>query len=129
MQLHWLMKVLITTCIKRLMFKAAIMRHMCKCIRVRTFGHCVHTCHVPLTAYMDLCTFPENAALVRIRLVKVHGLVVVHSLQSRAEQALTCIQKWLEEHYFAVMRRYSAFLCFYRGVIILIACLFLISVQ
>lgn len=59
---------------------------------------------VCLPACICVC-FPENAAKVRIALVKGHGLVTVHSLQSRAEQTLSCMQKWLEEHYLAEMKR------------------------
>lgn len=51
--------------------------------------------------------FPENAAKVRIALVKGHGLVMVHSLQRRAEQTLSCMQKWLDEHYLGEMKRYT----------------------
>ncbi|XP_059193847.1 sperm flagellar protein 2 isoform X2 [Centropristis striata] len=46
----------------------------------------------------------ENAAKVRIALVKGHGLVMVQSLQSRAEQTLSSMEKWLETHYLAEMK-------------------------
>ncbi|XP_032371507.1 sperm flagellar protein 2 isoform X2 [Etheostoma spectabile] len=45
-----------------------------------------------------------NAAKVRIALVKGHGLVMVHSLQSRAEETLSSMEKWLEAHYLADMK-------------------------
>ncbi|XP_042344383.1 sperm flagellar protein 2 [Plectropomus leopardus] len=45
-----------------------------------------------------------NAAKVRIALVKGHGLVMVHSLQSRAGETLRSMQKWLEAHYLAEMK-------------------------
>ncbi|XP_054867451.1 sperm flagellar protein 2 isoform X2 [Amphiprion ocellaris] len=45
-----------------------------------------------------------NAAKVRLALVKGHGLVMVHSLQSRAEQTFSSMQKWLEAHYLAEMK-------------------------
>ncbi|XP_068559691.1 sperm flagellar protein 2 isoform X2 [Cebidichthys violaceus] len=46
----------------------------------------------------------ENAAKARIALVKGHGLVMVQSLQSRAEQTLSDMEKWLEAHYLAGMK-------------------------
>uniref|UniRef100_A0A3P8TMZ8 Sperm flagellar 2 n=1 Tax=Amphiprion percula TaxID=161767 RepID=A0A3P8TMZ8_AMPPE len=49
----------------------------------------------------------RNAAKVRLALVKGHGLVMVHSLQSRAEQTFSSMQKWLEAHYLAEMKRYG----------------------
>ncbi|XP_044053847.1 sperm flagellar protein 2 isoform X2 [Siniperca chuatsi] len=45
----------------------------------------------------------ENAAKVRIALVKGHGLVMLHSLQSRAEQTFSSMETWLEAHYLAEM--------------------------
>ncbi|XP_049907303.1 sperm flagellar protein 2 isoform X2 [Epinephelus moara] len=45
-----------------------------------------------------------NAAKVRIALLKGHGLVMVHSLQSRAEEALSSMKRWLEAHYLAEMK-------------------------
>lgn len=76
---------------------------VCVCI----WSVCLYRC-VPLFLCLPACIcvcFPENAAKVRIALVKGHGLVMVHSLQSRAEQTLSCMQKWLEEHYLAEMKR------------------------
>ncbi|KAM3611956.1 uncharacterized protein V6R79_026395 [Siganus canaliculatus] len=46
----------------------------------------------------------ENAAKMRITLVKDHGLNLVQSLQSRAEQTLDSINSWLEELYVAEMK-------------------------
>ncbi|KAK9523304.1 hypothetical protein VZT92_019705 [Zoarces viviparus] len=46
----------------------------------------------------------ENAAKARLALVKAHGLVMVQSLQSRAEQALSDMVKWLQAHYLAGMK-------------------------
>ncbi|XP_038559482.1 LOW QUALITY PROTEIN: sperm flagellar protein 2 [Micropterus salmoides] len=46
----------------------------------------------------------ENAAKVRIALVKGHGLVTLQSLQSRAEQTFSSMKKWLETHYLAEMK-------------------------
>ncbi|XP_008292289.1 sperm flagellar protein 2 [Stegastes partitus] len=46
----------------------------------------------------------ENAAKVRIALVKGHGLVMLHSLQSRAEQAFSSMEKWLAARYLAEMK-------------------------
>ncbi|XP_035847372.1 sperm flagellar protein 2 isoform X6 [Sander lucioperca] len=46
----------------------------------------------------------ENTAKARIALVKGHGLVMVHSLQSRAEETLSSMEKWLEAHYLADMK-------------------------
>ncbi|XP_068422799.1 sperm flagellar protein 2 [Clinocottus analis] len=42
-----------------------------------------------------------NAAMARIALVKGHGLVMVQSLQSRAAQTSSSMEKWLEAHYLA----------------------------
>lgn len=72
--------------------------YWCVCVRVYgqyTYVVILHAC---------VC-FPENAAKVRIALVKGHGLVMVHSLQSRAEQTLSNMQKCLEAHYVAEMKR------------------------
>lgn len=55
--------------------------------------------------------FPENTAKARIALVKGHGLVMVHSLQSRAEETLSSMEKWLEAHYLADMKRYGTVQC------------------
>nr|XP_020449410.1 sperm flagellar protein 2 isoform X3 [Monopterus albus] len=46
----------------------------------------------------------ENAVKVRIALVKGHGLVMVHSLHSRAEQTFSSMEKWLEAQYLAEMK-------------------------
>ncbi|XP_074526408.1 sperm flagellar protein 2 isoform X2 [Halichoeres trimaculatus] len=46
----------------------------------------------------------ENAAKVRIALVKGHGLVVLHSLHSRAEQTFSSMEKWLQAHFVAEMK-------------------------
>lgn len=69
------------------------------CAYVRVHGS-------PVYLYAFVC-FSENAAKVRIALVKSHGLMMVNSLQSRAEQTLSCMQTWLEEHYLAEMKRYG----------------------
>ncbi|XP_030271688.1 sperm flagellar protein 2 isoform X2 [Sparus aurata] len=54
--------------------------------------------------YLAALAHEENAAKVRIALVKGHGLVMVHSLQSRVEQTLSSMQKCLEAHYVAEMK-------------------------
>uniref|UniRef100_UPI0037E8F8BE sperm flagellar protein 2 n=1 Tax=Semicossyphus pulcher TaxID=241346 RepID=UPI0037E8F8BE len=46
----------------------------------------------------------ENAAQVRIALVKGHGLLMLHSLHSRAEQTFSSMEKWLQAHYVAEMK-------------------------
>ncbi|KAM7391379.1 hypothetical protein PAMP_022074 [Pampus punctatissimus] len=46
----------------------------------------------------------EHAEKVRIALVKGHGLLLVQSLQSRAEQTFSSMEKWLEAHYIAEMK-------------------------
>ncbi|KAK5870948.1 hypothetical protein PBY51_003853 [Eleginops maclovinus] len=46
----------------------------------------------------------ENAAKVRIALVKGHGLRTVQSLQCGAEQTSSNMEKWLETHYLAGMK-------------------------
>ncbi|XP_034548605.1 sperm flagellar protein 2 isoform X2 [Notolabrus celidotus] len=45
-----------------------------------------------------------NAAKVRIALVKGHGLVMLHSLHSRAEQTFSSMEKWLQDHYLTEMK-------------------------
>lgn len=50
---------------------------------------------------------PEKAAKTRIALIKAHGLQMVKSLQSSAEQTSGCMQQWLKEHNLAEMRRYN----------------------
>lgn len=50
---------------------------------------------------------PENAAKVRIALVKGHGLLMVRTLQSRAEETFANMQNLLEAHYLAKMKRYG----------------------
>ncbi|XP_054467241.1 sperm flagellar protein 2 [Anoplopoma fimbria] len=46
----------------------------------------------------------ENAVKARIALVKGHGLEMLQSLKSRAEQTLSSMEKWLEAHYLAEMK-------------------------
>ncbi|KAM7415966.1 hypothetical protein PAMA_018166 [Pampus argenteus] len=46
----------------------------------------------------------EHAEKVRIALVKGHGLLLLQSLQSRAEQTFSSMEKWLEAHYIAEMK-------------------------
>ncbi|XP_051279431.1 sperm flagellar protein 2 isoform X2 [Dicentrarchus labrax] len=46
----------------------------------------------------------ENAAKVRIALVKGQGLLRLQSVQSRAEQTSSSMKKWLEAHYVAEMK-------------------------
>ncbi|KAE8291851.1 UDP-glucuronosyltransferase 3A1 [Larimichthys crocea] len=45
-----------------------------------------------------------NLTKMRIALLKGHGLAMVHSLQSRAEETSDSMQKWLEANYFAEMK-------------------------
>uniref|UniRef100_A0A3Q3M832 Sperm flagellar 2 n=1 Tax=Mastacembelus armatus TaxID=205130 RepID=A0A3Q3M832_9TELE len=45
-----------------------------------------------------------NAAKVRIAVVKGHGLKMLHSLKSRAEQTFSSMEEWLEAHYLAEMK-------------------------
>uniref|UniRef100_A0A7N6BY34 Calponin-homology (CH) domain-containing protein n=1 Tax=Anabas testudineus TaxID=64144 RepID=A0A7N6BY34_ANATE len=51
----------------------------------------------------------KNAAKVRIALVKGHGLVRVQSLQNKAEQTFSNMEKWLEAHYLAEMKSIDQF--------------------
>ncbi|XP_019954652.1 sperm flagellar protein 2 isoform X2 [Paralichthys olivaceus] len=46
----------------------------------------------------------ENAAKVRIALVKGHGLVMVQTMQNRAEQVFSKMEKWLEAYYLSEMK-------------------------
>ncbi|XP_041854355.1 sperm flagellar protein 2 isoform X2 [Melanotaenia boesemani] len=41
----------------------------------------------------------EKAAMVRIELVKDHGLMMAHSLQSRTQETLSNMEKWLQARY------------------------------
>ncbi|XP_041643683.1 sperm flagellar protein 2 isoform X2 [Cheilinus undulatus] len=54
--------------------------------------------------YAAALSHEENAAKVRIALVKGHGQMMLHSLRSRAEQALNSMEKWLQEHYLEEMK-------------------------
>ncbi|XP_034728689.1 sperm flagellar protein 2 isoform X2 [Etheostoma cragini] len=54
--------------------------------------------------YVAALDHEEKTAKLRIALVKGHGLVMVHSLQSRAEETLSTMEKWLEAHYLADMK-------------------------
>lgn len=77
--------------------------HACVC----TWSICLYSC-VRLFVFLHACVcFPENAAKVRIALVKGHALKMVHSLQSRAEQTFSTMKKWLEALYLAEMKRYD----------------------
>lgn len=51
--------------------------------------------------------FLEDAVKARIALVKAHGLVMVQSLQSTAEEIFGNMEKWLHERYLAEMKRYG----------------------
>ncbi|XP_029366498.1 sperm flagellar protein 2 isoform X2 [Echeneis naucrates] len=54
--------------------------------------------------YAAALELEANAAKVRITLVKSNGLRIVQSLQSRAEQAFSNMEKCLEAHYLAGMK-------------------------
>ncbi|KAF3695618.1 Sperm flagellar protein 2 Protein KPL2 [Channa argus] len=54
--------------------------------------------------YAAVVSHEVNAAKVRIAMVKGHGLILVNSLKSRAEQTLSNLQKWLETQYLAEMK-------------------------
>ncbi|KAM9858603.1 sperm flagellar protein 2 [Aulostomus maculatus] len=54
--------------------------------------------------YAAALNHEEHATKVRIKLVKGHGLVLVHSMQSRAEQILSDLKKSLETRYLAEMK-------------------------
>lgn len=61
---------------------------------------------------------PENAAKVRMALVRGHSLALVNLLQSRAQHTTGRMQEWLEEHCLAEMKRYGA--VWQRGSLLLI---------
>lgn len=93
---------------------------MCMCVKDQYAAYVVVFLCLPFCMHVCLCVcvFLENAAKVRIALVKGHGLVMVHSLQSRAEQTLSSMEKWLEAHYLAEMKRYGKVQCgFMYGVV------------
>lgn len=48
----------------------------------------------------------ENAAKVRMALVRGHSVALVSLLQRRAQETIGRMQQWLEEHYQAEMKRY-----------------------
>ncbi|XP_067469766.1 sperm flagellar protein 2 [Thunnus thynnus] len=54
--------------------------------------------------YAAALNHEEHAVKVRIALVKGRGLVLLQSLQSRAEQTFSSMEKWLEAHYLAEMK-------------------------
>uniref|UniRef100_A0A672IYT4 Sperm flagellar 2 n=1 Tax=Salarias fasciatus TaxID=181472 RepID=A0A672IYT4_SALFA len=49
----------------------------------------------------------ENAAKARIALVKSHGLVMVESLQCRAQECFSAMDEWLQARYLAEMKRWD----------------------
>jgi len=49
----------------------------------------------------------ENVAKVRIELVKAQGLMMVHSLQRRAQETFSNMVKWLQARYLAEMKWYD----------------------
>lgn len=54
--------------------------------------------------YSAAVTHEEDAVKARIALVKAHGLVMVQSLQSTAEEIFGNMEKWLHERYLAEMK-------------------------
>lgn len=62
--------------------------------------------YVFLFLYDCLC-FLENAAKLRIELVKDRGLVTVQSLESRAHETFTNMEKWFQERYLSEMKWYD----------------------
>ncbi|XP_077377260.1 sperm flagellar protein 2 isoform X2 [Festucalex cinctus] len=54
--------------------------------------------------YTAVLKHEESASKVRIQLVKGHGLVLINSLQSRAEQIFSDMRDRLEAHYVAQMK-------------------------
>ncbi|KAM9391454.1 sperm flagellar protein 2 [Pholidichthys leucotaenia] len=54
--------------------------------------------------YMAALKHEEHAAKVRIELVRGHCLAMMHSLQSRAEQVFSSMEKWLQARYLAEMK-------------------------
>uniref|UniRef100_A0A672IZ33 Sperm flagellar 2 n=1 Tax=Salarias fasciatus TaxID=181472 RepID=A0A672IZ33_SALFA len=49
-------------------------------------------------------TLEKNAAKARIALVKSHGLVMVESLQCRAQECFSAMDEWLQARYLAEMK-------------------------
>ncbi|XP_072242958.1 sperm flagellar protein 2-like [Leuresthes tenuis] len=54
--------------------------------------------------YAAALNHEENVAKVRIELVKGHGLMMVHSLQRRAQETFSNMDKWLQARYLAEMK-------------------------
>lgn len=95
---------------------------------------CVQYVIIILTVcvYLYSCMCPENAAKLRIALVKAHGLQMLTSLQSRVKQTLSSMRKWAEEQYHAETKRYSMriFMCIlFWNVLEGLIVLFLLSVS
>lgn len=49
----------------------------------------------------------ENAAKVRMALVRGHSVALLGLLQRRAQETTGRMQQWLEEHYQAEVKRYG----------------------
>uniref|UniRef100_A0A3Q3KDJ1 Calponin-homology (CH) domain-containing protein n=1 Tax=Monopterus albus TaxID=43700 RepID=A0A3Q3KDJ1_MONAL len=82
-----------------------VLMYTCLYLQLCTSMHmcmCMYMIYIYLLYCILLC--PENAVKVRIALVKGHGLVMVHSLHSRAEQTFSSMEKWLEAQYLAEMK-------------------------
>lgn len=70
------------------------------CVQYLVYMLTRHVC-----VYLSSCMCPEKAAKTRIALIKAHGLQMVKSLQSSAQQTSSCMQKWLKEHNLAEIKR------------------------
>ncbi|XP_029960089.1 sperm flagellar protein 2 [Salarias fasciatus] len=57
-----------------------------------------------LEEYAAALNHEENAAKARIALVKSHGLVMVESLQCRAQECFSAMDEWLQARYLAEMK-------------------------
>uniref|UniRef100_A0AAQ4S441 Calponin-homology (CH) domain-containing protein n=1 Tax=Gasterosteus aculeatus aculeatus TaxID=481459 RepID=A0AAQ4S441_GASAC len=79
--------------------------------RQETYIYHMYACMYNNNTLVSLCScacvcvcVPGNAAKSRIALVRGHGLVMVQSLQSRAEQTSSSMQESLEAHYLAGLK-------------------------
>ncbi|CAK6950682.1 sperm flagellar protein 2 [Scomber scombrus] len=66
---------------------------------------CIHEVRCKIhKEYAAALDHEEHAVKVRLVLVKGHGLVLLQSMQSRAEETFSNMEKWLEARYLAEMK-------------------------
>lgn len=73
-------------------------------------GQYVYTVVFPVLFFTCTC-FLEDRVKVHIALVKGHGVAMLQSLQSRAEQTFSSMEACSQERHLAEMKRYSVASC------------------